>query len=141
MPDQHRSHRRSRRLEHSQVDDLVERYEAGETVLELGAAYGINRTTVLSHLSRRGIATRGNKRKMSDDDVARAAEMYETGLSQVAVAARFGVDDTTVHREFLKAGVPTRPRNGKSTRKGIRGLCVCDRSTSLSLLHKPRCWA
>jgi len=48
----------SRSLKHPQVDALVAGYEAGRTMKELAAEYGINRMTVSAHLRRAGAALR-----------------------------------------------------------------------------------
>jgi transposase-like protein len=93
-----------------QVDEVVAQYIDGESIDGLAREYGINRTTVISHLERNGVERRRNPRKMTDAMVRDAAERYENGLSLAAVAAEFGVCDRTLRREFENAGVPVRLR-------------------------------
>lgn len=89
------------------------RYVDGESIDGLAREYGINRTTVIAHLERKGVERRRNPRKMTDAKVRAAAERYNTGLSLASVAAEFGVCEHTLRREFECAGVSTRPRPGE----------------------------
>ncbi len=49
---------KQRRLSDEQIDELVERFNAGMPAYALAPEYGIARNTVLAHLKRRGVATR-----------------------------------------------------------------------------------
>lgn len=112
VPTVPRFRQQQRRLAADQVGKLVARYIDGESIDALAREYGINRTTVISHLERRGVDRRRNPRKMTDVKVRAAAERYAAGLSLSAVAAEFDVCDRTLRREFECAGVHTRPRPG-----------------------------
>lgn len=54
-----------RRLNDKQIDQLVADYQAGQTVYELAAKYGINRKSVSKHLHarlrERGVVMRGTQ--------------------------------------------------------------------------------
>lgn len=80
VPTVHRPRQQQRRLGPDQVDEVVARYMDGESIDALARDYGINRTTVISHLERNGIERRRNPRKMTDIKVQAAAERYTTGL-------------------------------------------------------------
>ncbi len=56
-------------------------YASGLSVNELANQVKIHRTTVMTHLRRRGVRTRANVRKLDDAKAKRAAALYETGLS------------------------------------------------------------
>jgi transposase-like protein len=112
VPTLQRPRQQQRRLGQEQVDEVVARYVDGESIDALAREYGINRTTVISHLERNGVDRRRNPRKMTDAKVHAAAERYATGISLAAVAAEFDVCDRTLRREFECAGVQTRPRPG-----------------------------
>lgn len=101
-----------RRLSATAVDDLVSDYVAGSSIDALAAELGVNRTTIISHLDRRGVPRRKSVRKMTDVSVREAANHYGAGESLKVVAARFEIDARTLAREFDRAGVPTRPRRG-----------------------------
>lgn len=97
------------------VDDLVSTYLAGSSIDSLATRLGVNRTTIITHLDRRGIERHKPVRKMTDRSVRQAVKRYEAGESLNVVAARFGIDARTLAREFRRAGVPIRPRRGWSS--------------------------
>lgn len=106
-----------RRLSDADVDELCDAYLDGSSIDSLAAGFGVNRTTIISHLDRRGIARRKSVRKMTDRMVEEAAIHYESGEPLKTVAARFGVDARTLAREFRRSGHPTRVRNGWPVRR------------------------
>lgn len=112
VPTVQRPRQQQRRLAADQIDEVVARYIDGESIDSLAREYGINRTTVISHLERNGIERRRNPRKMTDAKVHAATERYATGISLAAVAAEFGVCERTLRREFEGAGVGVRSRRG-----------------------------
>lgn len=99
-----------RHLNESEVIDLLLRYKAGETMVELGTFFGIHRRTVASHLQQHGVPSR--HRTMDEEMISRCIELYQSGLSLVAVGEELGVDQATVRRALLSAGVSRRPRRG-----------------------------
>ena len=103
-----------RRLSEHDVDGLVSAYLDGSSIDSLAALLGVNRTTIIGHLDRRGIDRRKSVRKMTDRSVRLAARRYEVGESLKVVAARFNVDARTLSREFKRAGIKVRPRPGWS---------------------------
>jgi hypothetical protein len=60
------SRQEQRRLAADQIDEVVARYVDGASIDALAREYGINRTTVISHLERNGVERRRNPRKMTD---------------------------------------------------------------------------
>ncbi len=100
------------RLSETTVNDLVSDYLAGSSIDLLASRFGVSRTTIISHLDRRGVKRKKVVRRMTNRSVAQAAERYLSGESLKAVAARFGVDTRTLAREFGRAGVSIRPRRG-----------------------------
>lgn len=103
-----------RHLSAAATDEIVSGYLQGSSINRLAAQLGVDRTTIISHLDRRGIERRKIVRKLSDRSVAEAAKRYRSGESLKAVAALFGVDTRTLAREFRRAGVDIRPRRGWS---------------------------
>ena len=104
-----------RRLPARQVDELVERYEAGASINALADTFRINRTTVMSHLDRREVPRRHTLRLLDDQAVATAAERHADGISLMSIARELHVSERTLRREFQKAGVQTRLRPGLRT--------------------------
>jgi hypothetical protein len=103
-----------RRLKSIEVDHLVAMYEAGASNPVVAKSFGINRTTTLLHLERRGVRRHANERKLSDEDVRVAAEGHGTREPMKSLTAVFGADGKTLRRELAGAGVelrrPGRPR-------------------------------
>lgn len=107
-----------RRLSEASVDALVRDYLAGSSIDTLSMQFGVNRTTIIQHLDRRGVERRKSVRKMTDRSVRQAAGHYSAGASLKVVAGQFDVDARTLAREFNVAGVPIRPRRGWPPRSG-----------------------
>ncbi len=99
-----------RRLRSSEVDTLVARYEAGQSLRGLAAELGIHHRTVAAHLEQRAVPRRVNRPKMTARDVLPARRSHEAGDSLATIAPAFSVDAQTVRRELRRAGVETRPR-------------------------------
>jgi hypothetical protein len=92
-------------LTESQRSELVERYEAGESVKALAVDFGIDRRTAM-----RIIRSVGSEvRYRADVDVDAARVLYETGFSLARVGEELNVSARTVLNLFRRAGIPTRP--------------------------------
>jgi len=94
-----------------QAATVVERYQAGATVYELGRQFGISRKTVSAHLQRAGIPTR--YRLLDGQAVAQATRLYLDGWSLARIASHFNVSPSTVHTALRQAGVPMRDSHGR----------------------------
>jgi DNA-binding CsgD family transcriptional regulator len=95
-----------RRLDPDEIQDLLDRYQSGETMVQLGIRYGINRRTVSTYLQKAGLPSR--HRTMDDEKVAKCIALYNSGLSLVTVGDRLGIDQATVRRALLSAGISRR---------------------------------
>ena len=95
---------RVKRLTEAQTQELVEGYEAGKTVYELGEEFGIARQTVGKILKRRGVAMR--MRGLSPEQIDEAVRLYEDGWSLARIGERFGV---RIQLEVDRLGVPPVP--------------------------------
>ncbi|MFC5379161.1 helix-turn-helix domain-containing protein, partial [Brachybacterium sacelli] len=91
----------------AQVDELVARYQAGATLVELGERFSVHRRTVAAHLVRRSVPIRG--RGLDESHLAKAVELYADGLTLMEVGSRFGVSQQTVRRALAAEGVVIRP--------------------------------
>ena len=99
--------RRLRRLTDREVDELVERYESGESIRSLAEALGVHRTTISAQLKSRGALV--SVRQLTARETAEIIRRYADGWSLVRVADYFGMSDSRVARVLRQAGVPTRP--------------------------------
>jgi transposase len=96
-------------LEPNKVAQLVRGYVEGLRVDELASQFQVNKSTVIGHLDRAGVARRWRKLQPAD---VQEANLYASGLSLANVAGRFGVHASTVHSALRKAAVPMRDTQG-----------------------------
>ncbi|HEY6737024.1 MAG TPA: hypothetical protein VI322_04895 [Candidatus Saccharimonadia bacterium] len=99
-----------RKLSDEEIAELVNAYRGGATVRELGARFGVHRTTVSSHLLRKGVKVRGHS--MTDSEVDQAAALYGNGLSVERIGQRLGFNGGTVWLALRNRGVQMRPASG-----------------------------
>ena len=102
-----------RRLSTSNIADLIAAYDAGATISQLAAEFGIHRTTVGALLDRRQVPRHRERTAWDSGTLEKAAELYASGLSLADVADQFGIDAQTVANRFRRAGVAVRPRRGR----------------------------
>ena len=93
-------------LSPAQVDELVDLYEAGATLVELGERFGVHRRTAAAHLVRRSVPIR--RRGLDECHLAEAVELYAGGLCLMEVGLRFGVSQQAVRRALANVDVPIR---------------------------------
>ena len=98
---------RQRRLNDTEVSDLLIEFAAGSTLPELATRFQVHRRTVAAILDRQGVKRRYNL--LGDEEIARARQLYEQGLSLVDVGSSLGVSAGTAHSALRAAGVKTRP--------------------------------
>ena len=92
---------------------MLAAYGAGDRIVDIAKRFGVNRTTVLDHVGRRGLPRRSDA-GWSDEELHAAADLYASGHSLAAVGRHFGVDASTVASRFRRAGLPVRQRRGWS---------------------------
>jgi uncharacterized protein (DUF433 family) len=102
--------RSKRFLVPTDIDDIVHRYEAGETIEQIGAHYGISKTRVAFVLREQGVAIR--RQGLTDARLTEAAELYAAGRSLAWLGARYGISHTAVAAALRHQGVRLRPRPG-----------------------------
>jgi DNA invertase Pin-like site-specific DNA recombinase len=101
--------RKPRKLGGAKDAEICRRYEAGERIVDIGAALGIHKTTVHRVLRRNGISP---NRRLSEADNAEICRRYEAGEPGSAIAKDFGVSKEAVYRVLETAGVARRPWHG-----------------------------
>ena len=89
------------------VDELVARYEAGESTCALARAYGVGSGSVLLRLRRAGVVIRYRGRKSLPMD--EMAERYCAGESTTEVACAYGICRATAWKRLVQFGVEMRP--------------------------------
>jgi transposase len=103
---------RTRRLPDAQGQQLIEGYQSGATVYELGDQFGIERRTVSAILHRHGVPMR--RRGLSEEQIDDAVRLYNQGCSLARIAARTDVAAGTVRQRLHERGVTMRDTQGAS---------------------------
>ena len=110
-----------RRLSAADVNDICATYVTGTSIDELARSYGVNRTTIITHLDQHGVPRRRVARKMTDALVAEAAVEYLDGHSLATVANKFNVAIKTLRRSFATPmSPPGRAKDGPTELQGGR---------------------
>lgn len=89
------------------VTRMVELYEAGMTIREVGTEVGFNRETVTRHLRKAGAKLR--RQGLDAANVERAQELYLGGQTLAQVGEVLGVAPGTVGKYLRDHGVLLRP--------------------------------
>lgn len=74
-----------RRLNRQEIEELVTRYIAGETIRALSREYGVSRSGLRQLLRGEGVALR--EQGITPEDAERAVRLYESGLTIRQVVA------------------------------------------------------
>lgn len=104
---------RRRVLDENQAAEVARRYEAGETIDQLAAAFGLSATPIRKAITAAGVAirtTRAYPRVLDDEQAARAVDMYARGSTLDEIAAAFGCSRRALDWVLDQAGVLRRPR-------------------------------
>ena len=98
------------RLDTYEVAALVKAYQAGSTLEEIAAKFGVYVRTAAAHLEREGIPQR--RHRLTAEQVAEAVHLYETGWSTIQIGQHLGIYPQSVRYRLVKQGVAMRPRPG-----------------------------
>lgn len=79
--------------------ELKQRYEAGESLADLAAAYGCHRQTVGTRLREIGVTIRPRRNQLATtpDQIERMRELRDQGVKYEAIAMEVGVSAATVY--------------------------------------------
>ncbi len=97
-----------KRLSAGELNNLIERYEAGGTVKGLAREVGVHHETARHYLHRAGVM-RPRREPLTKAEVEEAVELYGSGLTIAQVAAKFDRKYQTMRQALLRAGVQMRP--------------------------------
>lgn len=111
--------RRARRLNPEQTTELIDRYRAGETVYQLGSAFGIHRSTVGLILKRNNVTLRHPP--LTEAQVDEVVRLVASGLSQADVGRRLALPVPRAGEPPPCLGSPAAPpRRAVRQRRGRR---------------------
>lgn len=101
--------------------ELVERYEAGETMDQLALALGYGSNGIRYRLQKAGAKIRPVPTgRFSTVDPAEIVRMYRAGNTMSAISKTLGASTATVQRALKDAEVAVRPRSSYPTREWER---------------------
>ena len=103
--------KRAKWLNPTELNQIVERYQAGATVYDLADQFGVRRQTIAKQLKAQGVRLRCTS--LTEAEIARAIELYATGLSTAKVGAQLGRDHSTIWHALKGAGVQLRDTHGR----------------------------
>lgn len=95
------------KLKLANVENLISRYQAGESPKKLIGEWGISSQTFYRTLTRHDIARCQLLRNLPDSQII---ALYQVGESELALAKWFGVSRNVIRRRILQAGI--QPRTG-----------------------------
>jgi len=98
------------RLSRDPVAQLITSYQAGSTLEEVAAEFGVYVRNAAAHLERQGVPQR--RHRLTPDQVAEAVGLYEAGWSTIQIGQHFGVYPESIRYRLMRAGVHMRPRSG-----------------------------
>lgn len=100
-----------RKLSARTKQEIVDRYEAGERVVDIAKALSLHKVTVIDHLDRANVERR--PRSMSETQIDDAVRLYASGLSLASIGTQLGFNASTVRSMILRRGVKTRDSHGR----------------------------
>lgn len=101
-------------LSPTQVSQIVERYQKGESKAALARAFGVNHTTILSRLIQSGIKLRTFQEcaklwtKLDKTQADEMVSLYQKGWSTAELATKYNLSRATIANYAEKQGVPRR---------------------------------
>jgi len=105
-------HRLSARLGGEQVDEIIRRYEAGESARSLAAEFGVAPSALIRLLRERNVVVR--RQTITSDQEEMMARDYESGMTVAELKEKHGISHGAVLRALHRLGVEMR---GKQPRK------------------------
>lgn len=130
-------------MEPANINDLLLRYQRGESIKKLAASLGIDVGVIRRWISERGIRIKhgGEYRKVSIPSTVVAR--YESGESEYAIANSLGIARAPLRKYLLNAGVEIRSHS-KAGLVRAKKMTGTERLRQVSAAHaavrgKPRC--
>lgn len=105
------SPRGHRKLPARTRQEIVNRYQAGERVVDIALVLSINKVTVIDHLNRASVQRR--PLGMSDAQIDEAVQLYDSGLSLARIGERLGFSARTIQSRLRERGVRFRDTHGR----------------------------
>jgi len=102
---------RQKRLRKDEIDEIVRKYQSGQTTQELAREYGCHNNTVSGCLKSAGVTMR--LQPPSAELIDQMVRLYESGMSLAQTGQQVGVSAQSVLKYVHAAGVVTRDVHGR----------------------------
>lgn len=99
--------RQQKHLKPEEIEQIVQRYQNGESTYELAGAFNCHRNTIANNLRKQGIKVSIEKINLEE-----AIALYGSGWTTKQLADRYHISDNAVSRRLKKAGIRMRTRWG-----------------------------
>jgi hypothetical protein len=107
-------YRLNRRLEPSQIDQLLGDYRGGATTRDLAKQYHVSKTAVTEFLAAHDVPLR--HQGLSPSQVTEATLLYAAGRSVAQTALSLAVSPSSAYDALKRSGVHMRPAHGAKGR-------------------------
>lgn len=114
-PSEFHIHRLSARLSSETIDEVVHRYEAGQSARSLAQEFEIAPSALLRLLREQNIVVR--QQVVSPELEQLMAQDYEAGLTVAELKDKYGISHGTVLRAMHRAGVEMRAKMPRKSTK------------------------
>lgn len=94
-----------RPLDPAVLDNAVQLYVAGKSLTKAAAEAGIGTSSLMRELGKRGIKSRGPRKKLPDTEIV---QKYRDGVSELRLAREYGVERAVIRLRLEEAGVQIR---------------------------------
>lgn len=106
----------TKRLGTKRIEDIVQRYEAGESARALAEEYGVAASALIRLLRENNVVVR--RRKVRDKEARAMARDYEAGATMVELEDKYRLSHSAVYRALHRIGVETRASAPRKRRDG-----------------------
>lgn len=107
-PVSYQPHGLSRRLGAKKVEDIIRRYEAGESARSLSEKFGVSTSAITNLLRDNAVVVKGGR--VSDADARKMAKEYEAGHTITELEKQFKLSHGAVLRALHRSGVEMRAK-------------------------------
>jgi hypothetical protein len=102
------------------VEEIVERYESGETLESIAEDFEVSTMPIRSRLSERGIDGDGRRHEWLDDEIADIVYRYVVGQESLkTIGDDYGTSAAPIKTRLRESGVKLRPRTVEFTDREV----------------------
>ena len=119
----YRAHALAKRFSSENVEEMIRRYEAGESATALATAHGVAPSALIRQLRESHVVV---KKRLVPDDVAKTmAEDYQVGATMRELETKYGLSHGAVLRALHHLGVQMRAKAPRRKSVSATAFDVC----------------